>query len=194
MPVNDPLELRIKGMVCDRCIRVLESAFEEAGLKVESIRLGSVKLSGTHKLHSLTPLRQLLEKHGFGLLEDSRQNLIKQAQDLISQYYQEEVAFYQEIRLSTFLNQEMNMHYDSLSALFSSLTGLTLDQYAQQQRLHKVKELLVYSNMTLMEIAARTGFSSTQHLSSHFKSQLGLPPSHFRQLQARKKKVQGGRN
>lgn len=189
MPLQDTLTLSIKGMVCDRCISVLRTEFQKLGLRVEDIRLGSVKLSGTSMLESPAPLQQVIEKNGFALLGDKKQELLEQTKAAIMRYYQQEISFGGDIKLSTYLAKHLDVHYNTLSALFSSLTGVTLEHYAMEKRLEKVKELLVYSEMPLMEIAARTGFSSAHHLSNHFKSMTGLPPSHFRQLQVQKKKM-----
>jgi AraC family transcriptional regulator len=190
MSLQDPLTLSIKGMVCERCIHVLRSEFQKLGLQVESIRLGSVKLSGTSTLESFASLQQVIEKNGFALLNDKKQELLAQIKAVVVHYYQNEVAFHEDKKLSVYLSEQLDIHYDSLSAFFSSLEGVTLEHYAMEKRLEKVKELLVYSQMSLMEIAARLGFSSVHHLSNHFKNQTGLPPSHFRRLQTQKKKIQ----
>ena len=159
------------------------------GLEVEEIRLGLVQLSGTARLDSLEPLQQALEKNGFELLGDKKQKLLEQTKEAVQCYYQEEVSYQREQKLAAYLSEQIGMHYDSLSTLFSSQAGITLEHFAQTTRLEKVKELLVYTQYPLGEIAVRTGFSSVNHLSNHFKSQTGLPPSHFRKLQSDKKKV-----
>lgn len=190
MALQDPLTLSIKGMVCERCIHVLRSEFQKLGLHVEDIRLGSVKLSGTSALESFAPLQRVIEKNGFALLNDKKQELLAQIKAAVIDYYQNEVAFHEEKKLSAYLSEQLNIHYESLSTFFSSSEGMTLEHYAMEKRMEKVKELLVYSQMPLIEIAARAAFSSVHHLSNHFKNQTGLPPSHFRQLQAQKKKIQ----
>lgn len=187
MSLQDPLTLSIKGMVCNRCINVLRKEFQALGLNIEEINLGSVKLSGTSALESLTPLQQVTEKNGFALLSDKKQEILEQTKVTVAEYFQKEIAFREDTKLSIYLSKHLGIHYESLSTLFSSLSGSTLEHYAMEKRLEKVKEMLVYSQTPLVEIAARTGFSSVHHLSNHFKAQTGLPPSHFRQLRARKK-------
>ncbi|MFP4093585.1 MAG: helix-turn-helix domain-containing protein [Cyclobacteriaceae bacterium] len=189
MPLQDPLILNIKGMVCDRCIRVLRQEFEQMGLPVEEIKLGTVRLSGTSRLESMMPIQQAVEKNGFELLGDKKQQLIEQIQAAVKQFFQDEMPFHQEQKIAAYLSEQLKMHYDSLSTFFSSQSGITLEHYAQEKRLEKVKELLVYTELSLTEIAARSGFSSVNHLSNHFKSQTGLPPSHFRKIQSDKEKV-----
>ncbi len=189
MPLQDPLTLHIKGMVCARCISVVRQEFELMGLGIEDIRLGSVRLSGTARLDSLEPLQQALEKNGFELLGDKKQQLLERTKESVQAYYQEEVAYQREQKLAAYLSEQIGMHYDSLSTFFSSQTGITLEHFAQEKRLEKVKEMLVYTELSLTEIAVRTGFSSVNHLSNHFKSHTGLAPSHFRKVQSDKKKV-----
>lgn len=187
----DPLTLNIKGMVCGRCVSVLKQAFEQMGLRVEAIRLGSVRLSGTSQLQSLQPLQDVVEKHGFALLEDKREKLLEHTRAAVASYFKDEVAFHQSTKLSDYLSEQTGTPYERLSALFSSSTGTTLEHYGQQQRLEKVKEMLVYTERSLTEVAMRTGFSSVSHLSNHFKTMTGLPPSHFRKLQRKKEEIRG---
>lgn len=187
MSLQDPLTLSIKGMVCGRCISVLRSEFEKMGLKVDDIRLGSVTLSGTSPLKSRAPLQQIIEKNGFALLEDKKQELLHQIRTEVVRYYQDEIALHQDKKLAVYLHEQLEQPYDSLSTLFSSLTGTTLEHFAVEKRLERVKELLVYSEMSLVEMAVRTGFSSVHYLSNHFKAMTGLPPSHFRQLRTKKR-------
>lgn len=187
MPLQDPLTLNIKGMVCNRCIKVLKQEFEQMGLQVEDIRLGQVKLSGTSHLQDLRPLREAIEQHGFGLLEDKKQELLNRTRTAVARYYDEEMSLRQ--KLSTYLSEQLDVHYDSLSHFFSAMAGMTLEHFARQQRLEKVKEMLAYTELSLTDIAVRTGFSSVNHLSNHFKAMTGLPPSHFRKLQQDKKQT-----
>jgi AraC-like DNA-binding protein len=187
MPLQDPLTLSIKGMVCNRCIKVLKQEFEQMGLRVEKIHLGSVKLLGTSHLQNPELLKEAVEKHGFTVLEDQKQELLNRIRTAVIRYYDEEMSLQQ--KLGTYLSEQLNIHYDSLGHLFSSMAGMTLEHFAQQQRLEKVKEMLVYTGLPLTDIAVRTGFSSVSHLSNHFKAMTGLPPSHFRKLQQDKKQT-----
>lgn len=192
MPLPETLTLHIKGMVCDRCIRVLRQEFERLDLEVEDINLGSVSLRGTSRFTSIAPLQEVISKNGFELLADKKQETLQQAQMAIHHYYEDEIFYHNGQKLSTYLNEQLNTHYESLSHLFSSHFGMTLENYAQQKRLEKVKEMLVYTPLPLTEIALRTGFSSVNHLSNHFKSKTGLPPSHFRKVQSDKRRMKEG--
>lgn len=187
MPLQDPLILHIKGMVCGRCISVLRQEFEQMGLQVEDIRLGWVKLSGTSHLESLHPLQEYIEQHGFSLLEDKKQDILNRTRTAVTRFYEEEMPLWQ--KLNTYLSEQIGMHHDSISTFFSSQVGISLEHFAQQQRLEKVKEMLVYTRLPLTDIAIRTGFSSVSHLSNHFKTMTGLPPSHFRKMQEDKRRT-----
>ncbi|HEX6182145.1 MAG TPA: AraC family transcriptional regulator, partial [Chitinophagaceae bacterium] len=94
----------------------------------------------------------------------------------------------QEIKLSSFITRKVPYEYSYLSDLFSSIEGKTIEQYFILQRIEKVKELLVYDQLSLTEISYRTGFSSVHHLSSQFKKVTGLTPSHFKKIGVAKRK------
>jgi len=94
----------------------------------------------------------------------------------------------QNIKLSSFITKKIPYDYSYLSDLFSSIEGKTIEQYFIQQRIEKVKELLVYDQLSLTEISYQTGFSSVHHLSSQFKKVTGLTPSHFKKIGAAKRR------
>ncbi len=92
------------------------------------------------------------------------------------------------LKFSAFLADKLKLEYHYLSSLFSSIEGITIEKYIILQRIEKAKELLMYDELTLSEIADRLGYSSVQHLSQQFKKTTGLTPSHFKQLRENKRK------
>ena len=92
------------------------------------------------------------------------------------------------LKLSSFITQQLHYDYSYLSDLFSSIEGITIEQFFILQRIEKVKELIVYGQLSLTEIAYQTGFSSVHHLSTQFKKITGLVPSHFNKIAADKRK------
>ncbi|RYG40710.1 MAG: AraC family transcriptional regulator, partial [Chitinophagaceae bacterium] len=94
----------------------------------------------------------------------------------------------QQVNFSTFITQKIHYDYSYLSDLFSSIEGKTIEQYFLLQRIEKVKELLVYDQLSLTEISYQTGFSSVHHLSSQFKKLTGLTPTHFKKIGDMKRK------
>ena len=91
------------------------------------------------------------------------------------------------MNISKYLSKNLNLDYSYLSNLFSSVEGKTIEQYFIQQKIEKVKEFLVYDELTLSEIAYRLGYSSVAHLSNQFKKVTGLTPSHFKSIGASKR-------
>jgi YesN/AraC family two-component response regulator len=94
----------------------------------------------------------------------------------------------QEIKLSAFITEKLPYDYSYISDLFSSIEGKTIEQYFILQRIEKVKELIVYDQLSLTEISYQTGYSSVHHLSSQFKKITGLSPSHFKKIAGEKRK------
>ena len=92
------------------------------------------------------------------------------------------------LKLSSFLEEKLQLDYHYLSSLFSSVEGITIEKYAIAQRIERVKELLMYDEKTLSEISYDLGYSSVQHLSQQFKKVTGLTPSHFKELKENKRK------
>lgn len=184
--MEDPKTISIKGMVCDRCKKVLTKAFHNMGLEVKKISLGSVTLAGTAKLPSIEPIRQTLKENGFELLNDRNTVVVSETKRVIDEVFNQNQEYDARLKFSKLLSEKLHMDYNTISTLFSSTEGVTLEKYIINKRLEKVKELLVYTDFTLTEIAYLTGFSSIQHLSNQFKELTGLSPSHFREVRARK--------
>nr|WKN38616.1 helix-turn-helix transcriptional regulator [Tunicatimonas sp. TK19036] len=187
--MKDPVTIYVKGMVCDRCKKVLNQAFEEIGLEVKEMRLGAVTLAGTGRLPSMEPIRTIIRENGFELLPGQDAEVVsaikREVDGLFSQREEQDLR----IKFSTLLSEKFPMSYERLSAIFSAAEGITLEKYLINQRLEKVKELLVYTDYTLTKIANLTGFGGIQHLSNQFKELTGLSPSHFREVKASKKQL-----
>lgn len=180
--MEDPKTISVKGMLCDRCKAVLTTAFHNIGLEVKEISLGSVTLAGTAKLESKEPIQKILKDNGFEFLNDRNATIVQETKRIIDEVLSQNQEYDARLKFSKLLANKFHMDYDTISALFSSAEGITLEKYIISKRLEKVKELLVYTDLTLTEIAHLAGFSSIQHLSSQFKALTGLSPSHFREV------------
>ena len=171
----------IKNMVCNRCIMVVQQAFEQLGLHIKSIRLGEVELD-EDPANELERIKEILENNGFELLEDKNIKLIEQIKTLIVEEIHHKKIKKPHQNFSDFLAQETGKEYNSLASLFSSTEGITIERYIILQKIEKVKELLFYNEMNLSEIANHLGYSSVAHLSAQFKNVTGMTPTEFRQL------------
>jgi AraC family transcriptional regulator len=182
------MKLFIKNMVCDRCIMVVKDKLSKAGLHYNNIQLGEVELTKPASDEEITTLKQLLSPLGFEILDDKKSAIVTQIKsaiiNLIHTNENEEINK----KLSVLLAEKLGRDYHFLSTLFSSVEGITIEKYVILQRIERAKELLLYDEMTVNEIADALGYSSVQHLSQQFKKITGLTPSHFKQLKENKRK------
>lgn len=178
-------------MVCNRCIRVVQEEAQYLGLSVEAVRLGELVVQETLSDAQKQQLKEVLLANGFELLDDRKAALVEKIKNIVIQ----EVHHNEERRHENFshlIADELHMDYNYLSNLFSSMEGTTIEKYIILQRIEKVKELLVYDELTLSEIAWKLGYSSVHHLSAQFKKTTGLTPSHFKKIGEQKRKPLDG--
>ncbi|GAA4465162.1 hypothetical protein GCM10023189_45400 [Nibrella saemangeumensis] len=177
-------------MVCARCIEVVRRELERLGLDVTEVRLGQVQVRGHVSTDQMAQVKAALEKQGFSLVADAKATLVQRIKAFIEQTLNRNDLGEQKIKFSELLPAELHTNYDALSALFSASENQTLERYIIDRRLEKVKELLVYTDLPLHEIAYQTGFSSVAHLSNQFKRLTGLSPTYFRHIRHQKQTLQ----
>lgn len=183
----DANKLYIKNMVCDRCKMVVKSELEKTGIAPLSIDLGEVLLNSPLDEIQKASIRKALSPLGFELLDDKKSRLIEQVKTLIIElvhYNDNELK----INLSDYLSDKLHHDYNYISNLFSETEGTTIEKYFIAQKIEKVKELLVYDELSLSEIAFQLNYSSTAHLSSQFKKVTGYTPSRFKKEKAKRRK------
>ena len=179
--------LYVKNMVCDRCIRIVKEEMERLDLDVRSIKLGEVVVAAKTR-PDVDRVRQALESNGFELIDDKRVRLIEQIKTLIiNSVHRGENEKASSAKYSTMIANEVGYDYRYLSSLFSSIENVTIEKYIIHQKIERVKELLVYNELTLSEIAYRMGYSSVQHLSNQFKKVTGFTPSYFKSIKKNKR-------
>lgn len=181
------MQLFIKNMVCDRCVMAVRRELEQHQLAYRTIQLGEVTLVDTPDPTLLDAFRQSLEALGFELLDDKKSTLISKIKTFLLQLVRSNESTALTTKLSVLLSEAMEMDYHYLSTLFSSIEGITIEKYVIAQRIEWAKELLLYDELTLSEIAEKLGYSSVQHLSLQFKKVTGLTPTHFKQLRDQKR-------
>ena len=180
--------LHIKNMVCDRCVMVVRQQLDELLLDYKNIQLGEVELSENPDQAQLDQLRLNLEQQGFELLDDKRSKTVEKIKTTIVSLIHGKDADELNLKLSAILEEKLGMDYHYLSTLFSSVEGITIEKYSILQRIEKVKELLMYDEKNLSDIAFELGYSSVQHLSQQFKKVTGLTPTHFKQVKDNRRK------
>lgn len=180
--------LHIKNMVCDRCIKSVEHIFCESEIKHEKVRLGEVKVVGPISGEKLKQIEIALVKEGFELVTDKKSKQILQIKKLIIESVRNS-AVGEKINLSSLITNNLNLDYPYLSRLFSEVEGKTIEQFYIQQKVERVKELVVYDELNFSEIAFNLGYSSVAHLSAQFKKITGLTLSHFKSIGNSKRKT-----
>jgi AraC-like DNA-binding protein len=180
---NEIVMLYIKNMVCPRCIKVVREELTKLGLDVRSVALGEVEVGGNAAELPLEKVQHVLHENGFELIEDKRVRVIEKIKHAVLKLVQNDYEK-NPIRLkdSEFIAREVGQEYHSLSTLFSSVEGITLEHYLILQKIERVKELLKYGEMSLSQIAYSMDYSSVAHVSSQFKKMTGMTPSQFKQL------------
>ncbi len=173
-------------MVCNRCIMAVEKAMKDLGISYKHIQLGEVELSTELGPEIQHELLNKLNSLGFELIDNRKSRIIEQIKNIIVKWvhYSEENP---NTNLSDYLASNINYDYNYLSTLFSEIEGTTIEKYFITQRIEKVKELLVYDELSLNQIAYRLGYSSTAYLSNQFKKVTGLTPSYFKKVKENKR-------
>ena len=179
--------LHIKNMVCNRCIKVVNDELSGLGYTIKGIELGKVSLNEQLTENDLEKITRVLTENGFELIDDRKSKIINRIKTLIIEFIHYDKEKPEHMNLSDFLAKELGHDYSYLSNLFSFVEGLTIEKYLIHQKIEKVKELLVYDELSLNEISYQLGYSSVQHLSNQFKKTTGLTPSHFKKIRISKR-------
>jgi AraC-like DNA-binding protein len=175
-------------MVCNRCIKVVKDELENLSLHPESVQLGEVVLKEEEKSIDKGKIKAALSQYGFELLDDKKSYIIEKIKNIIIELIHYNDGTHENYNYSYLIAEKIGMDYTYLSALFSAIEGITIEKFIILQRIERVKELLVYDELTLSEIAWKMGYSSVQHLSNQFKKITGLTPTHFKEIKENKRK------
>lgn len=174
-------------MVCSRCKMVVQSQLENAGLTPVSIDLGEVEIEGMLSVNKRKELDHTLRSVGFELIDDKKSQTIEKIKTLVINlvhHKNEDIK----TNLSTYITSKIHQDYNYLSNLFSEVEGTTIEKYFISQRIERVKELLMYDELSLSQIADQLGYSSVAYLSNQFKKTTGFTPSYFKTLKEQKRR------
>lgn len=174
-------------MVCQRCIMTVQHILGDAGIPFHNVLMGEVELVRKLSKEENKRLRTGLINVGFELIETRLNKIIEDIKLAVRDYLSIPAAT-QSKNLSSFITDRIPNDYSYLSDLFSSVEGTTIEKFLISQRIEKVKELLVYNQLSLTQIAYQTGYSSVHHLSAQFKKVTGFTPSHFKTIGAGRRK------
>ncbi len=185
--MDEKYKVYVKHMVCPRCIKAVREEAERIGLKVYEVRLGELVLESAPDTSTFQKLKQHLNREGFEIVSDHKSKIVNQIKTEVINVIHHGEEIPPHMVFSSYLAQKVGADYSSLSTLFSSVEGITIEKYIILQKIEKIKELIVYDELTFSEIAYRMGYSSSQHLSTQFKKVTGLTPSHFKKIRSIKR-------
>ena len=176
------MKLMIKNMVSLRCKMIVRSTLEELNLKPINVDLGEAEIQEEELTDvQLGELKKGLLSFGLELLEDKKAILIEKIKTIIIEmiHYSEEPPI---LNFSSFLSQKLNYEYNYLSNLFSEVKGTTIEHYIIAHKIERAKELLIYNELTITQIAEKLHYSNVAHLSNQFKKVTGLTPTFFKKM------------
>lgn len=174
-------------MVCNRCIMAVEQLFKSEDIEIKESNLGSVDTTDPLTPDQLKTIESKLLDIGFERIDDKKSQIIEKIKTTVIEHvhHSEEQL---KTNLSDYLSEKLNYDYHYLSNIYSEVEGTTIEKFYIAQRIEKVKELLVYDELTLSEIAFKLHYSSVAHLSNQFKKVTGLTPSYFKNIKIEKRK------
>jgi YesN/AraC family two-component response regulator len=182
------LKIYIKYMVSPRCKAVVKDELKKLGLHFVFADLGVVDIMESLSEDQLYQLKNALLSSGLELMDDKKALLIEKIKKVIIEmvHYVDDMP---KVNLSDYLSKHLNYDYTYMAGLFSEVQGITLEKYLIVYKIEKVKELIIYDQLSLSEIAWKMHYSSVAHLSNQFKKITGLTPSHFKSLKEKREKT-----
>ena len=168
-------------MVSQRCKIMVKEVLKKLNLHFIVVDLGEVEIMEELADDTRAELKEALRTYGLELMENKKEVLIEKIRLSVIEfvYNAEEDS---KINYSEYLSEKLNQNYAELANTFSEMKGITLQQFIINQKIERIKELIIYGELTISEIAYRMNYSSAAHLCNQFKKVTGLPPSHFKNL------------
>lgn len=173
-------------MVSLRCKMLVKAELEKMHIAYKNVDLGEAELEGPIAYKQLAELKAILLKSGLELMDDKKARLVEKIKNVIVEmvHYADDLPA---TNFSDYLSEKLNHNYVYLSNLFSEVKGITIEHYVIIHKIEKVKELIIYDELNLTEIAFKLNYSSVGHLSNQFKKITGLTPSFFKQLKDKRR-------
>jgi len=175
-------------MVSNRCKMVVKAELKRLGLHFIVVDLGEVEIMENISAEQREKIRIALLKSGLELMDDKKAVLIEKIKNVIIEmvHYTDELP---KTNFSDYLSEKLNHDYTYLSKLFSEVQGTTIEKFIISHKIERIKELIIYDELSLTEIAWNMHYSSVAHLSNQFKKNTGLTPSHFKKLKNKRRKA-----
>lgn len=180
------MKLHIKFMVSNRCKMAVKEELKKMGLHFVFVDLGEVEIMENLTVEQLLTLKEALCKEGFELMDDKRAVLIEKIKNTIIEMVHHTDTLIK-VNFSNYLSDKLKHDYTYLANLFSEVQGTTIEQYIISHKIERIKELIIYDELNITEIAWKMNYSSVAHLSNQFKKVTGLTLTHFKQLKNKRR-------
>lgn len=173
-------------MVSARCKMVVKDELKKLGLHYIFVEMGVVDIMEDITNEQREQIKEALAKSGLELMDDKKSVLIEKIKNVIIElvHYGDELP---KTNFSDYLSQKLNYDYTYMANLFSEVQGITIEKFMISHKIERVKELIIYDELNITEIAWKMNYSSVAHLSNQFKKVTGLTPSHFKQLKNKRR-------
>ncbi len=173
-------------MVSERCKMAVKEQLKKLQLHFIVVDLGEVEIMENISTDQRNELKGALLSSGLELMDDKKAMLIERIKNVIIEmvHHTDEVI---KVNFSNFLSEKLKHDYTYLSNLFSEVQGTTIEQFIISHKIERIKELIIYGELNITEIAWKMNYSSVAHLSNQFKKMTGLSPSHFKQLKDKRR-------
>jgi AraC-like DNA-binding protein len=173
-------------MVSLRCKMAVKEVLKSLGLHFILVDLGEVEIMETLTANTHLQLKEALAQIGLELMDDRKAILIEKIKQVIIEmiHYADELPL---VNYSNYISEKLNHDYTYLSNVFSEVKGITIQQFIIIHKIERIKELIIYDEMNITEIAWKMNYSSVAHLSNQFKKITGLSPSHFKQMKDKRR-------
>lgn len=181
------MRLFIKYMVSIRCISAVSEILKECKIQPHNTQLGEIEIPDNVSIEQIKLLDQKLKKAGFELMEDKKAQMIEKTIGVIIDmiHNQEDGP---KVNYSDYISEKLHFDYTYISNVFSHIKGITIQQFIINHKIERIKELIIYNELSISEIAWKLNYSSAAHLSNQFKKVTGLTPSSFKALKIRLRK------
>jgi AraC-like DNA-binding protein len=173
-------------MVSNRCKLAVRDELKKLGLHFIVVDLGEVEIMEELSDENHELLKNGLLELGLELMDDKKSILIERIKNIIVEmvHHSEEVV---KVNFSDYLSEKLHHNYTYLASLFSEVQGTTIEQFVILHKIERIKELMIYDELNITEIAWKMNYSSVAHLSTQFKKVTGLSPTHFKQLKDKRR-------
>ncbi len=178
----------VKHMISTPCKMFVKEELTKLGINYNSVELGEVEVDQKLSMFQKELLKDSLKKYGLEVVDDKRTILVEKIRAVITElvYYSDERP---NIKISYILSEKLNLNYNYLAKVFSEYQGITIEKYIILQKIEHIKELMMYGELNMTQIANKLNYSSVAHLSLQFKKTTGYTPSTYRQLNGNRRRT-----